>query len=108
MFGNCQELIAKDFNWGDGTFMDMIAQNGQGPNLTMIEPFCDGTSQGITLDAAAPCTISDVDTPLCCANFANLAGVAAICTYITSTTNFQGTARFFNVGDVSKPDASGF
>jgi autotransporter-associated beta strand protein len=97
VFGNCQELVAKDFNWGDGTFMDMIAQNGRGPNLTMIEPFCDGTSQGITLDAAAPCTISDVDTPLCCANFANLPGVAAICTYITSTTNFQGTARFFNL-----------
>lgn len=96
LFGNCQEILAKDFNWGAGTFMHMVAQDGQGPNLTMIEPYCDGTSQGITLDAAGPCAITAVNAPLCVANFGNFASLDAVSTYITSTTNFQGTARFFN------------
>jgi autotransporter-associated beta strand protein len=96
VFGNCQEVLAKDFNWGGGTFMRMVAQNGQGPNLTMIEPYCDGTSQGITLDAAAPCTITAVNAPLCVGNFGNFASLDTVSTYITSTPNFQGTARFFN------------
>lgn len=94
VLGNCTELLVGDFAITENTFMDCIAENGKGPNVTGISAMCDESVQGFVLDAAAPCTITDVN-PSWFACFSSY-GLSNSTVAVISTTNFQGTARFFN------------
>lgn len=95
--GDCTELVMKTFSIEDGTFMRFIAENGRGPNATLISDYGDGCVQGMVLDAAAPCSIVDVNLPMSLNNLNNDPDLATSLVGILSTTNFQGTARFNNV-----------
>lgn len=96
VLGDCTELLLKNFNIIENTFLVARAQGGKGPNATLISDYCDATIQGIVLDAAAPCAITAVNTPMCVFNFGSYADLATNLVGILSTDNFQGTARFFN------------
>jgi autotransporter-associated beta strand protein len=92
--GNCSEVMVKDFSIIENQFMHCFDENGQGPNLTLINNYCDATIQGFVLDAAAPCNIAAVNTPMTTFNFGNYSDLAEATVAVLSTTNFQGTARF--------------
>ena len=96
VLGDCTELLVKDFNIIENTFLVAGDQGGKGPNATLIGAYCDATVQGVVLDGTAPCTINAVNTPLCVFNFGSYADLATTVVGVLSTTNFQGTARFFN------------
>lgn len=93
-FGDCAELMVEDFSINQNTFVDCISENGGGPNLTGIGAYCDGTTRGFVLDAAGPCEINVVNSTM--AIFAIVNAFTNDTVGVTSTTNFQGTARFFN------------
>jgi len=71
-----------------------VAETGEGPNVTLINNYCDATIQGFVLDAAAPCAINAVNTPMTTFNFGDYSDLAQATVAVLSTTNFQGTARF--------------
>ncbi|HWX21682.1 MAG TPA: discoidin domain-containing protein [Candidatus Binatia bacterium] len=96
VLGDCTELLVKDFNIIENTFLMAKDQGGKGPNATLIGDYCDATVQGIVLDAAGPCMINAVNTPMCVFNFGSYSDLATTLVGVLSTTNFQGTARFFN------------
>ena len=95
VLGNCKELMLSDFNINENTLLHYIAENGQGPDMTGIATYCDGTVQGYVLDAAASCTINVVNSPMAVFSTATT-GLTNDTVGVISTTNFQGTARFFN------------
>ena len=96
VLGACTEQMVADFSWGQNTFLRTFGEAGGGPNATLIAAYCDGTLQGIVLDAAGPGSLVAVNTPLCAANFGNFADLATASVAVLSTTNYQGTARFLN------------
>ena len=96
VMGDCTELMVKDFSIIEKTYLNCIAQAGRGPNLTLINNYCDASIQGFVLDAAAPCTITAVNTPMTPFNFGGYGDQAQSTVGVLSTTNFQGTARFLN------------
>jgi hypothetical protein len=92
--GHCSEVMVKDFSIIENQFMHCFDENGQGPNVTLINNYCDATIQGFVLDAAAPCSIAAVNMPMTTFNFGNYSDLAESTVAVLSTTNFQGTARF--------------
>lgn len=103
ILGDCTELMISDFNINENTLIHYVAENGQGPNMTGIGTYCDGTVQGYVLDAAAPCAINVVNSPM--AIFSTAATALTNNTVgVMSTANFQGTARFFNTALFGGPE----
>ncbi|MBW8863806.1 MAG: hypothetical protein JF609_02585, partial [Verrucomicrobia bacterium] len=97
VFGNCRELMVKDFSIIEKTYMRLMDENGAGPNVTLINNYCDASIQGYVLDAAAPgSTLDAVNSPITAFNFGNYSDQAQATVTVLSTTNFQGTARFEN------------
>lgn len=94
VFGDCAETMVEDFSINQNTFVDCVSENGGGPNLTAIGAYCDGTTRGFVLDAAAPCEINVVNATM--AIFALVDTFSNATVGVISATNFQGTARFFN------------
>jgi fibronectin type 3 domain-containing protein len=96
VLGDCTELLVKDFNIIGNTFAHFNSQAGKGPNATLVGCYADATIQGMIFDAAAPCNITAVNTPMAIFNFNNDSDLATTPVGVLSTTNFQGTAKFFN------------
>ena len=97
VLGNCRELMVKDFSIIENTYMRLFDENGAGPNVTLINNYCDASIQGYVLDAAAPgSTLDAVNSPITAFNFGNYSDQAQATVTVLSTTNFQGTARFEN------------
>ena len=101
--GDCTELMVKDFSIIENTYMNFRAENGRGPNTTLISDYCDATIQGIVMDAAAPCAINALNTVLCVFNFNNDTDLTNATVDVLGTTNFQGVARFFNTSAFAQP-----
>ncbi|HWD21399.1 MAG TPA: glycosyl hydrolase family 28-related protein [Verrucomicrobiae bacterium] len=93
--GDCAETMVKDFSIIENEFARCSDENGRGPNVTLINNYCDATIRGFVLDAAAPCQINAVNTPMTTFNFGGYGDLAQATVAVLSTTNFQGTARFF-------------
>jgi len=96
VLGDCTEQMIKDFSIIENNYVDCIAENGKGPNVTLINNYCDATIQGFILDSAAPTTLNAVNTPMTTFNFGDYPDQAQSTVAVLSTTNFQGTARFFS------------
>ena len=97
VLGNCTELMVKDFSIIEKTYVDCITEDGQGPQATLINNYCDASIQGFVLDAASPSsTINAVNMPMTAFNFGGYADQAQATVAVMSTTNFLGTARFLN------------
>ena len=94
VLGDCTELLIKDFNIPGNTLINFMAEGGKGPNATLIGDYCDATIKGFVFDAAAPCEINAVNTPICVFNFGSYGDLAQATVGVMSTTNFLGTARF--------------
>lgn len=92
--GDCDELMVKDFNIIENTFLHIKNENGVGPNATLIGDYCDATIQGIVLDANS--TINAVNTGMAIFNFNDDSDLADTTVGVISTTNFEGAATFFN------------
>lgn len=95
VLGNCTELFVKDFSIIENMYMHCSAENGQGPNVTAISAMCDSTYQCFVFDSTAPCTFNDVNPEWLVSlngGYSGLTNQAAL----LSTSNFQGTVRFFN------------
>src|SRR5258708_21612384 len=95
VLGDCTELMVKDFSIIENSFMNCADEGGRGPEVTLINNYCDATIQGFVLDAAAPCHITAVNTPMTTFNFGGFGDLAQATVAVISTTHFQGTARFF-------------
>jgi autotransporter-associated beta strand protein len=92
--GDCNELMVKDFNIIENTFLHVKNENGIGPNATLIGDYCDATIQGIVLDGHG--TINAVNTGMAVFNFNDDSDLADTTVGVTSTTNCEGMATFFN------------
>jgi hypothetical protein len=92
VLGDCTELLVKDFVIPSHTLMHCFSENGRGPNAACIGAMCDDTGTGFLLDA--PCNVSDVNATW--AVFADYPDLQTNTVGVFATTNFQGTARFFN------------
>jgi autotransporter-associated beta strand protein len=98
VLGNCAELMLNDFNILANTYIDFISQGGSGANLTGIGTYCDGTIQGYVLNGGAG-VIDVVNSPMAILSFETNPTYGYLTNEtvgVMSTTNFQGTARFFN------------
>jgi autotransporter-associated beta strand protein len=91
--GNCTELMAKNFDYLSHTFMHCVTQNGLGPRVTGILTMCDAAVECFRFESAANSLINIVNPEwmVTTADYSDLTGYGVI-----ATTNFQGTARFFN------------
>jgi len=96
VLGNCSEQMVKDFSIIENEFMHCIAEEGQGPAVTLINTYCDATIQAFVLDAAGPCSVTAVNTPMTTFNFGGYGDLAQSTVGVLSTTNFQGVARFIS------------
>jgi fibronectin type 3 domain-containing protein len=96
VLGDCTELLVKDFNIIENTFLAARDQGGRGPNATLIGAYCDATVQGMILDAVTPCSLKAVNTVMCVFNFGSYSDLSTTLVGVLATTNFQGTARFLN------------
>jgi len=96
VLGDCTEMLVKDFNIPGNTFAYFTAEDGKGPNATLIGDYCDATIQGFVFDAAAPCRIDVVNAPMAVFNSQNYSDLTNTTVGVLSTANFQGTARFFS------------
>ncbi len=95
VLGACAELMVKDFSIIEKTYVDCVTEGGNGPQVTLINNYCDASIQGFVLDAASPAsTVTAVNTPMTTFNFGGYADQAQATVAVLSTTNFQGTARF--------------
>jgi autotransporter-associated beta strand protein len=95
VLGNCTELFVKDFSIIENMYMHCSAENNLGPNVTAISAMCDATYQCFVFDSTAPCTFSDINPEWLVSlngGYPGLTNQAAL----ISTTDFQGTVRFFN------------
>lgn len=90
--GDCTELMVKDFVIPSRIFLHCGSENGRGPNLTGIGTMCDATGEAFRLDAATA-NLSTVNSTL--AVFADYPDLTNTTVGVLSS-NFQGTARFFN------------
>ena len=96
ILGDCTEQMVKDFSIIEKTYMDCVTENGRGPRATLINNYCDASIQGFVLEAASPASsIVAVNMPMTTFNFGGYADQAQSTVAVLSTTNFQGTARFF-------------
>ncbi|HZF01480.1 MAG TPA: glycosyl hydrolase family 28-related protein [Methylomirabilota bacterium] len=94
-FGNCTELLVKDFAIDENIFMHFISEGGGGPNVTAISAMCDVTYDGFIFDAMPSCTFTDVNPEwlvILGHGFPSLTNA----TELITATNFQGTVRIFN------------
>jgi hypothetical protein len=94
VLGDCTELLVKDFVIPSHTLMHCFAENGRGPNATCIGAMCDETSVGFLLDA--PGNVTDVNATWAVFAETNYPDLYTNTVGVCATTNFQGTARFFN------------
>ncbi len=101
--GDCAELMVENFNIIENTYLLARSEGGAGPRATFIGNYCDATIRGIILDAGATCTINAVNTTLCVFNVNNDSDLASTIVDVLSTTNFQGTVRFFNTSLFAQP-----
>ncbi|HLX68525.1 MAG TPA: glycosyl hydrolase family 28-related protein, partial [Verrucomicrobiae bacterium] len=98
VLSNCREWMVKDFSIIEKTYMHLVDENGLGPNVTLINNYCDASIRGFDLDAAAPgSTLDAVNMPITAFNFGNFSDQAQATVTVLSTSNFQGTARFEDV-----------
>ena len=95
VFGDCTELLVKDFAINEYTFMHFSSENGRGPSVTAISAMCDVAYQGFVFDSSAPCTFTDVNPEWLVVLGHGYPGLTNALELIT-TTNFQGTVRIFN------------
>ena len=93
-FGNCTELLVKDFVIPSHTFLHCVSENGRGPNITGVGTICDETGEGFRFDAAGPCNFNTVNSTM--AIFADYPDLQTNVVGVVSSANFQGAARFFN------------
>jgi autotransporter-associated beta strand protein len=97
VLGDCAELMVKDFSIIEKTYLKCVDENGKGPRVTLINNYCDASIQGFYLDAADPdSTLCAVNMPITAFNFGGYGDQAQSTVTVLSTTNFQGTARFFS------------
>jgi autotransporter-associated beta strand protein len=95
VLGDCTEQMVKDFSIIEKTYVHCVAENGRGPQVNLINNYCDASIRGFVLDAAAPaCSVNAVNTPMTTFNFGGYADQATATVAVLSTTNFEGTARF--------------
>lgn len=102
VFGDCSELLVKNFVIPGHTFTRCISQDGRGPNITCIGGMADQVSEGFRLDAAAPCSLNAVNSTL--AVFADYPDLDTNTVGVISSPAFQGTARFFNTALFGGPN----
>lgn len=92
IFGDCTELLVKNFWIFTRVFSRFIAQNGRGPNATCLGHMCDVANEGYRFEAAAPCEVNVINPTMAVFNdFDDLSAVG-----ISSTGGFAGRARFLN------------
>ena len=96
VLGDCTELLVKNFSIIEDVFVAARDQAAKGPNATLISDYCDATLQGFVLDAAGPCNLTAVNTPMAIFNFGGYSELATVPVGVLSTADFMGTARFFN------------
>ena len=96
VLGNCSEQMVKDFSIIENEFMHCVDEQNQGPAVTLINTYCDATIQAFVLDAAGPCVVNAVNTPMTTFNFGGYGDLDESTVGVLSTTNFQGTARFIS------------
>jgi autotransporter-associated beta strand protein len=96
VLGNCSEKMVKDFSIIENEFMHCVDERNEGPAVTLINTYCDATIQAFVLDAAGPCAVAAVNTPMTTFNFGNYGDLAQSTVGVLSTTNFQGVARFIS------------
>jgi autotransporter-associated beta strand protein len=95
VLGDCTELMVKDFSIIEKTYVNCVTENGRGPQVTLINNYCDASIQGFVLDAASTSSsVSAVNMPMTTFNFGGYADQAQSTVAVLSTTNFLGTARF--------------
>ena len=92
--GNCTETVANCFAFETHAMLYTFAEGGHGPNATLINDTQDGSSGGFDFDSAAASTINVIHTSAAIWGQADIPEAQAW--VIHSTTNFQGTANFFN------------
>jgi autotransporter-associated beta strand protein len=93
--GNCSELFVKDFSIIENMYMHCSSENGIGPTVTGISAMCDATYQCFVFDSSAPCIFNDVNPEWLVSLNGGYSGLTNQAIILT-TTNFQGTVRFFN------------
>ncbi|HVU27571.1 MAG TPA: glycosyl hydrolase family 28-related protein [Verrucomicrobiae bacterium] len=96
VLGDCTELFIKDFSILQNIFLHTIAENGRGPNFTGISATCDVAYDGFVFDSAAASTFNDLN-PLWAVALGGGYSDLTNATLILTTTNYQGTAHFFNL-----------
>ncbi|HVU08350.1 MAG TPA: glycosyl hydrolase family 28-related protein [Verrucomicrobiae bacterium] len=95
ILGDCTETMVKDFSIIEKTYFHAVDENGRGPNVTLINNYCDASIQGFVLDAAAPASvINAVNTPITAFNFGGYGDQSQSTVVVMSTTNYQGMAHF--------------
>lgn len=102
ILGDCAELLVKNFCIFTRCFTRVIAQNGRGPRATCLAHMGDITVEGYRFEAAAPCEVNVINSTLAIlADFEDLNNIAV---GVSSTSDFQGRARFFNTALFARPD----
>jgi len=94
-FGNCTELLVKDFAINEYSFIHCVSEDGVGPTVTGISAMCDASYQCFVFDGPGSCTFNDVNPEWLVSlngGYPGLTNQAAVLT----TSNFQGTVHFFN------------
>jgi len=94
-FGNCTETYFDNFDEQENTCATFNSENGVGPNVTMIDVLCDGTSNtAFNFASTAPTTVNTVNNSLS----AN--------TSVTSQPGFNGNVQLFNTCWWAVPDTN--
>ncbi len=102
ILGDCSELLVKDFWIFTRYFTRFISQNGRGPSVTCFAHMGDITVEGFRFEAAAPCDVSVINSTL--AILADYDDLTNTTVGISSTSDFQGRAHFFNTSLFARPD----
>ena len=93
ILGNCTETYFASFAIQLNTFIHFTSENGVGPTVTLVDPYCDGAAQGFLFDSTAATNINMVNATVCNVNSGNAnTNLEAA----TSTSGFNGTVRVFN------------
>lgn len=92
IFGDCSELLVKNFWIFTRVFSRFVAQNGRGPFATCLAHMCDVAVEGYRFEAAATCNVNVINPTM--AVFDDFADLSAV--GISSTRGFAGQVRFFN------------
>lgn len=99
-FGNCTETYWGNFSIIQNTFVHLTSENGAGPNVTMIDPYCDATIQGFLCDSTAATNIDIANADIC---LVNTGSASPNLETLTSTSGFAGTVRMFNMAEFGSP-----